>query len=567
MAIGAAIDIEITGDALTVLKELKTQFGSLNNKVDEIEKNVKDSFDGVSKGLKKNWTDIAIGFNQSLELVNKFSDAFSFTAEIKKVETDIKRFTGLVGSELDTAVSKAYRLGEVFDEDSKQIVAAANAMTKQLGGTFEDNLALIQKGFEKGANLNNDMLSQLREYGPQLKQSGLDGAQGLAIMAQAAKDGVYSDKAIDAIKEAGLSIREMGKNQIDALAGIGIKSTDLLGKSTFESMQLISKAMDGADEKAKQMVLADIFKGAGEDAGAGFIEGLSSIDLNIDNLPTVKQAGEGIRGFFADVKSWIGSTVGDMSPYLNTIGQLGAGIGGLLPLMKGMSIWNGIVAGAQWIWNGALVAGGFAMTALTWPVIAIGAAIAGLVAIVYYFGDFFIGFWEDLKGWFWGLVDFWNEYLNPFGWLIDLIDSVFPGAKKAIFDFFGSLWDGIYSMFIQPFVDAWEWIAGALGLGGEDAPEIKASVEHNVESGYNENMPFSPTKNTAGGSGGSGTNGGKQKGAGFASAEKKEVNTSIEYLVKNLTIQTSNLKESPAKIRQLISEALIGGVRDFEAAI
>lgn len=541
------------------------------------------------KKHSENWQNIALGFNQTLEIVNKLTDSLAFTSEVKTLETDLMRYTDLTGSALDDAVQKSYTLSEVFDVNSQEVIRAANAMTDQMGGSFEDNLNLIQKGFEKGANLNNDMLHQLSEYGPQLKEAGLDGAQGLAIMAQAAKDGVYDDKAIDAIKEAGLSIREMGKNQVTALAGIGIEANDLLGKSTFESMQLISQSMQGADEQAKQLVLADIFKGAGEDAGAGFIEGLGSMNLNLDEIPTVQQSNQGLKEFVANIKASVGQAMGSFTPYIGTIAQAATGIMAMVEMSKSLSLvskvqalWTGVVTAAQWALNIAMTANPIGLI-----IVGIGALIAGIAWLTdgfSGFGEYFTTFWNSLTEWFFTVVEFWATYLNPFGWLIELIDYVFPGAKKAIFGFFGDVWEGVYDLFVQPFIDAWNWIADALGLGGE-TPKISGEVKHTVSTddgetktfgarvaeqkandkvaGQYKGMPLAGTAPKAGGVQNTSSN----KSGGFASAEKKEINTRIDSLVKNLNIHVPSMEMSKAKLQKMINEALVGAVRDFEVAI
>jgi len=49
--------------------------------------------------------------------------------------------------------------------------------------------------------------------------------------------------------------------------------------------------------------------------------------------------------------------------------------------------------------------------------------------------------------------------------------------------------------------------------------------------------------------------------------EVKRIDVRIDTLVKNININTTNLKEGLGEIRKQVSEAIIGGVRDFEVAI
>ncbi len=64
--------------------------------------------------------------------------------------------------------------------------------------------------------------------------------------------------------------------------------------------------------------------------------------------------------------------------------------------------------------------------------------------------------------------------------------------------------------------------------------------------------------------------GGRSSGSTSFSSDQKEakkIDVRISNLVNNLTVQVSQMKDAPANIQQLISEALINAVRDFEVAM
>lgn len=585
------IKINIEGDVLVVIQQLQQHFINLDTKVDKLESGVKDMGTAIQSSLGSM---LVTGLNQTIEVLDKLSNSLEFTNQIKHLEDNVKRFTDLSGSELSKVTSEAYKMGEVFDENAESIIAAANSMTKQIGGSFKENLALIQQGFEKGANLNGDMIDQLKEYGPQIKQVGLETEEFIAIMATASKEGVYSDKAIDAIKEGGLSIREMGQTQIDALAGIGLTANDLLGKSTFEAMKMISTAMQSADDQAKQMALTDIFKGAGEDAGLGFIEGLATMDLSLDNLPSVKQSGEDMKSFFADVKFGLAQAVGDLTPYIQSFASIGQGMAGLSAVsqaynvlkekslflsaktfiaQKAQAVWTTILTAKQWMLNVALNAN---------PIGLVIAGVAALIALV----ATIIVYYDD-----WGAS--LTLLLGPFGMIINVIQSFrrhWDEVKAAFTD--GGFLEGIKMIGLvildailmpvqqlleilskipglgglaQSGADAIEGIRANLGLAPET--EKEPSAEDYTNALYVDNtkkpvedsvLPFvkkpktpdtkTDTKADSGGAG-------------------KNITVSIQNLVKDLTVSTSNMKESPAKIKQMIAEALTGAVRDFETTI
>jgi phage-related minor tail protein len=370
-----------------------------------------------------NWGKIALAANQAYEITEKLVEALDFTVEISNLQTDIERFTGKTGDDLDKLTRKTWRLARIFGEDAEEIARAANAMTKQIGGSFEENLDLIQQGYEKGANLNKDMLEQLKEYGPQLKAAGITGAQGIALMVKAGKDGVFSDKAIDAIKEANLSLRELGQPQIDALHALGLKVKDIAGKTAFEASQMIAKAMETAPIQAKQMALTDIFKGAGEDAGLNFIEGLASVDMDINNNPSIKQAGESTKGFLADMQSWFATTFSGVATSVTVMGSVGAALAGFTPVFialkesqLGVAISTKIATAAQWLWNAALDAN---------PIGAVILAIVALVGMITYAWTHFEGFREVVFG-------LWEVFKTVFGNIAGLFKAVFGPIGEAI---------------------------------------------------------------------------------------------------------------------------------------
>lgn len=318
-----------------------------------------------------------VKINQMGELFDDVSEKLNFTNDINATKLALQQMDV---SNVDEMSSKIHGISKVFNEDSLEIAKAANAMSKQIGGSFESNLAILQSGYEKGANLNGDMLDQFKEYGPQIRELGLDASSMLAIMAKAGKEGLFSDKAIDSIKEANLSLKEMGPAQLDALKGIGLGVKDLAGKTSFEAVQMISKAMNGATAQAKQLALTDIFKGAGEDAGMGFILGLGTMDLDPNNIESFKAADAGLNTWVANLQSSIADSVGGWTPLINMLGQGGMAITGMIslggqlaPMLSKLALSTKLAAAGQWLLNIAMNANPIGLLVL---------GIAALIALV-----------------------------------------------------------------------------------------------------------------------------------------------------------------------------------------
>ncbi len=415
------------------IKRYEGKLAGLEAQLEEIERNPDPN------KTKNNWSAIVLGANQAWEVVQKVVDSLSFATDITDLSTNLQRMTDLTGNELDELTAKVHNVSKVYGEDSMDIARAANATSKQMGISYDEALSLIEQGFQKGANLNGDMLDQLKEYAPHMKQAGLSAAEGIALMAKAGKDGILSDKSLDAIKEANLSLREMGQAQVDALQGIGIEVEDLAGKTTWEAVQMISKAMDGATTQAKQLVLADIFKGAGEDAGLGFISGLNNVDLDINNIQSVQEAGEGIKGWLADMESWFADSFGNIAVYGKEFGGVAQLIAGMIPIVQGLTkvTWLQNIATKAATISQTLLNAAFVSSPLGWVALALGAVTA---AVVYAWNKFegfrgvVYGLWETFKQVFSNIKGLFSAVFSPIAETIAAINKGdWAGAAKAAY--------------------------------------------------------------------------------------------------------------------------------------
>lgn len=198
----------------------------------------------------------------------------------------VRQFTGETGTGLDKITAKVQSTANIFDQDFNEVLVAANTLSKQMGIGFDDAITRIQEGFIGGANNSGELLAIVKEYPVFMKEAGLSANAFFNVLDQQVKQGIYSDKGIDAIKEANIRLREAPKATIDALDGIGLSSSKLLkglkdgSLTTFDVMQKVSKRLSElpANSQAVGTAIADIFGGAGEDAGLKFLTTIQSID-------------------------------------------------------------------------------------------------------------------------------------------------------------------------------------------------------------------------------------------------------------------------------------------------
>ncbi len=150
----------------------------------------------------------------------------------------------------------------------------------------------MEKGFLAGADVSGEFLDQLREYPQLLKETGVEGEEAIAIMTRQVKEGVYSDKGIDAIKEANIRLREMTPATKEALESIGLSSTEIqegLENGSLKMIDVIRQVSGRLDTLPPQsqrvgQVLADVFGGAGEDAGLEFLTSLQDSNVALEEM-------------------------------------------------------------------------------------------------------------------------------------------------------------------------------------------------------------------------------------------------------------------------------------------
>ena len=273
-------------DIETELKQANGQFEEVNKNLKGISSEIAGLGDIVSQGFG-----LQIAAQSAGELIAEFKD---LVIEVDKVNTAVKNTFGTIGDRTEEIAGRILGLTRSFDLDLNKTIESTNAISKQFGISVSEALSLIEQGFIAGADTNGEFLDVLREYPAQLKLVGLSAEQFIAIQTKAATSGVFNDKAVDAVKEAGISLREQTKATRDAIVALFGQSVgdELLnainsGEITIaDAIARISTELNKLPDQSKVVgqVLADVFKAAGEDAGITFIKSLKDIDQGLNSV-------------------------------------------------------------------------------------------------------------------------------------------------------------------------------------------------------------------------------------------------------------------------------------------
>lgn len=203
-----------------------------------------------------------------------------------------KQFTGLTGDEMKSVRNEVLAVSNTFGLEFTETMQSANTMSKAFGISVSESLKIMQDGLVSGANANGEFLDTIKEYPRYFKEAGLSAEEMVAISTQATKEGIFSDKGVDTIKEGNIRLREMTTATAAALDGIGISSKQVQkdlqdgSKTTFQVMQDVANKLKELPQSSAAVgsAIANIFGGPGEDAGLAYIEMLGDVELNMDKV-------------------------------------------------------------------------------------------------------------------------------------------------------------------------------------------------------------------------------------------------------------------------------------------
>ena len=217
---------------------------------------------------------------------------YDYNAGLVEATRLTQQFTGKSGDDLKAFRNEVQAVADSFNADFRETLIATNALSKQFGISANEALQLVKDGFLAGGDANGEFLDTLKEYPTYFKEAGISADQFVAIVAQTNKMGIFSDKGVDAIKEANLRLREMTTATAAALDGIGISSEQVQKdlqtgtKTTFDVIQDVSAKLAELPDNAATVgaAIADIFGDPGEDAGLQYLRTLKDISTNMDEV-------------------------------------------------------------------------------------------------------------------------------------------------------------------------------------------------------------------------------------------------------------------------------------------
>ena len=209
-------------------------------------------------------------------------------AEASRLTT---QFTGLVGQEMNGVRDSIQATADAFGRDFKETLQAADTLVAQFGISWQEAIDTINKGFAAGADINGDYLSNIKQYGPALRDAGLSAEEFVAVLQQT-RSGIFSKDGLDAITKASKSLRDMSSSTAASLRAVGINADELrdkLADGSITMMQAIQqvagalKTVSGNSQEAGA-IISDVFGKKGVAAGQEQLKAIEDLNMSLDSL-------------------------------------------------------------------------------------------------------------------------------------------------------------------------------------------------------------------------------------------------------------------------------------------
>jgi len=202
-----------------------------------------------------------------------------------------QQFTQQSGEALDAIRDSVQATADVYGKDYKEVLQGVDTLVAQYGLTWKEANDIINKGFAAGADLNEDFLQNVQQYGPALKDAGLSAEELVAVLQQT-RSGIFGKDGLDVIEKAGKNLRDMSKGTAEALQGVGINADEMKQKladgsiTMMQAIQQVSGALKGVSSNSQEAgaVISDVFGKKGVAAGQEQLKAIEDLNMSLDSL-------------------------------------------------------------------------------------------------------------------------------------------------------------------------------------------------------------------------------------------------------------------------------------------
>lgn len=276
---------ESTKDAGEGVDGLKSSFSQIFSGVKSGDfGQVQAGLSGIKTGFlsaaKAGWAFIATPVGAALAGITVLAlgvkELYDYNEAVTEMNNKLSSL-GVPDMDLSSVRSEIKATADTYDKEFDVIAEKANSLSKSYKISMTEANDLIARGLADGGKMNDEYLDSLGEYDQFFAKAGYSAKNFIDLVNTGYENGTFADKLPDAIKEADLALKEATKTTRDALHNaFGASfSEEILEQvssgeiTTKEALERVGKKANevGLSQQQNAQLTADLFKGAGEDAG------------------------------------------------------------------------------------------------------------------------------------------------------------------------------------------------------------------------------------------------------------------------------------------------------------
>lgn len=205
-----------------------------------------------------------------------------------------REFLDVSGEELVDVRSEIQAVADEWDKDYKDVLSAVDILMKQYGIDSREALDIVRGGFQAGADLSGNMLSNMERYAPIFKDMKLDGSELAAVLAQT-RSGIFNEQGLQMMQMATKRLGEMSSGTKKALEDLGISTDEwneklLNGEANFfDYLQEVSRKIGELPRESQEVSNAfkEVFGRNGAAGGMELVKYLGEMTTNLEEVKKV----------------------------------------------------------------------------------------------------------------------------------------------------------------------------------------------------------------------------------------------------------------------------------------
>lgn len=205
-----------------------------------------------------------------------------------------REFLDVSGEMLVDIRSEIQAVADEWDKDYKDVLSAVDILMKQYGIDSREALDIVRGGFQAGADLSGNMLSNMERYAPIFKDMKLDGSELAAVLAQT-RSGIFNEQGLQMMQMATKRLREMSSGTKKALEELGISTDEwneklLNGEANFfDYLQEVSRKIGELPAESQEVgnALKEVFGRNGAAGGMELVKYLGEMTTSLEEVKKV----------------------------------------------------------------------------------------------------------------------------------------------------------------------------------------------------------------------------------------------------------------------------------------